>query len=113
MATLKQSRSFGANKLAALASRGYAGLVATITRFFSAKCISVVQIDAAKAARSAQLFERALHEDSILELDWLWYAANMTSSARQRYCLRRALEINPGSEMAHRALAKLALHENR
>jgi hypothetical protein len=113
MATLKQSRSFGANKLAARLSQGYAGLVASVARLFGAKHISVVKVDPVAAARSAQLFAQALHEDSILEFDWLWYAANMTSSAHQRYCLRRALEINPASDMARRALAKLAMHENR
>ncbi len=113
MATLKQSRLFGASKLAACASQGYTGLVAHITGFFNAKHIGVAQIDAAAAARSAQLFAQALHEDSNLEFDWIWYADNMTSAAHQRYCLRRAMRINPFGEMTHHALAKLALHENR
>jgi hypothetical protein len=58
-------------------------------------------------ARSARLFAQALHENSNLELDWLWYAANMTRDLERRYCITRALEINPHSSLARSALAKL------
>jgi hypothetical protein len=58
-------------------------------------------------ARASRLFVQALHENSNLELDWLWYTANMTRDAERRYCLGRALDINPGSDLARRALAKL------
>ena len=60
------------------------------------------------AARSTRLFAEALHGNSNLELDWLWYAANMTRDIERRYCLQRALEINPHSSLARSALAKLA-----
>ena len=63
--------------------------------------------DQEAAAYAARLFAQALHENSNLELDWLWYASNMTRDTERRYCLKRALEINPNSEMATRALAKL------
>jgi hypothetical protein len=59
-------------------------------------------------ARATKLFAQALHENSNLELDWLWYAANMTRDLERRYCLKRALEINPDSTLARRALAKLS-----
>jgi hypothetical protein len=59
-------------------------------------------------ARATRLFVRALHENSDLEMDWLWYAANMTRDIERRYCLKRALEINPHSTLARSALAKLA-----
>lgn len=59
------------------------------------------------AMRARQLFARAVQENSNLELDWLWCAANMTSVEQQRYCLLRALEINPDSDLAQRALAQL------
>jgi hypothetical protein len=58
-------------------------------------------------ARSARLFAQALQENSNLELDWLWYAANMSRDIERRYCLQRALEINPHSSLASSALAKL------
>ena len=63
--------------------------------------------DQEAAAYAARLFAQALHENSNLELDWLWYATNMTRDTERRYCLKRALEINPNSEMASGALAKL------
>ena len=113
MATLKQSSSFGANQLVARVFQSYTGLVAHMTSLFGAKHISTTRIDPIAAERARQLFAQALQEDSRLELDWLWFASKMTSSAHQRYCLRRALEINPASETARRALAKLALHEHR
>ena len=59
------------------------------------------------AARAAELFAQALQENSNLELDWLWYAANMTGAFERRYCLNRALAINPDSSLARSALAKL------
>jgi hypothetical protein len=63
---------------------------------------------AASAARAAHLLAQALHEDSNYELDWLWYAANMASDLQRRYCLERALKINPDSQLAQRALSKLS-----
>jgi hypothetical protein len=41
-------------------------------------------------ARASRLFVQALHENSNLELDWLWYTANITRDAERRYCLGRA-----------------------
>lgn len=58
-------------------------------------------------ARATRLFVQALHENSNLEMDWLWYAANMRGDAERRYCLNRALAINPHSSLARSALAKL------
>ena len=58
-------------------------------------------------ARATHLFAQALHENSHLEMDWLWYAANMTGDVERRYCLNRALAINPHSSLARSALAKL------
>lgn len=57
--------------------------------------------------RATQLLAQALQEHSNLEMDWLWYAANMPSVAERRYCLQRALTINPHSDLARSALAKL------
>ena len=58
-------------------------------------------------ARASRLFAQALHEDSNIEMDWLWYAANMTGHAERRYCINRALAINPQSSLARSALANL------
>ena len=61
-----------------------------------------------RTAQATRLFAQALHENSNLELDWLWYATNMTRDIERRYCLNRALEINPHSSLARSAMAKLA-----
>jgi hypothetical protein len=58
-------------------------------------------------ARAAHLFAQAIHESSNLEMDWLWYAATMVNDAERRYCLHRALAINPHSSLARSALARL------
>lgn len=67
----------------------------------------VASSDAA-AARGAELFAQALREDSNLEMDWLWFATQVTCERDRHYCLKRALAINPHSELARRALAKLS-----
>jgi hypothetical protein len=107
MAMFKQSRRFSAHQLAGRVFKVYADLAASIDRLVGGQQVGMDQIDAVANARSAQLFAQALHEASNVELDWLWYAANMTSNAQRRYCLQRALAINPGSQMARRTLAKL------
>ncbi len=61
-------------------------------------------------ARATRLFVQALHENSHLEMDWLWYAANMTGDVERRYCLNRALAISPQSSLARNALVKLPKH---
>jgi len=65
-------------------------------------------LDATQVARSAQLFFEALRDDSNLEADWLWLASNVLRDHERRYCLKRALRINPHSEIARHELAKLA-----
>jgi hypothetical protein len=93
---------------------GYARVVAWIQSIIDAlfasagdeRAESAEQLEFA-TARAAHMFAQALHEDSNLELDWLWYAAHMISAAERRYCLNRALAINPHSSLARSALAKL------
>jgi len=93
---------------------GYAGIVAWIQSIIDAlfakatddNAESVERLEFA-TARATKLFIQALHENSNLELDWLWYAANMTGDVERRYCLNRALAINPQSSLVRSALAKL------
>jgi hypothetical protein len=54
-----------------------------------------------------EVFVQALRDDSNQELDWLWTYVQVTGEAQRRYCLERALAINPKSEMALRELAQL------
>jgi hypothetical protein len=58
-------------------------------------------------ARAEHMFAQALHDNSNFELDWLWYAAHIIDATERRYCLKRALAINPHSSLARSALAKL------
>ena len=96
---------------------GYARIVAWIQSIIDAlfakaaadNAESVERLEFA-TARATRLFTQALHENSNLEMDWLWYAANMTSAVERRYCLNRALTINPQSSLARSALAKLPKH---
>jgi hypothetical protein len=51
--------------------------------------------------------QQAINEDSNLEIDWLWFAEQMTDPAEIRYCLSRALYINPNSRAATAQLQAL------
>lgn len=66
------------------------------------------QCDTATLLHAEQLFVRALCDDSNLEMDWLWLATQVVREHERRYCLERALRINPQSEMAQRELTKLS-----
>ena len=59
------------------------------------------------ALRPSDLFVQALRDDSNLEMDWLWLYTQVSSTAERRYCLDRALAINPDSEMARAEYPKL------
>jgi len=59
------------------------------------------------------LFIQGLREDSNLEMDWLWLATQVTSDGERRYCLQRALAINPGSLLAQRGLVQLRKHPGK
>ena len=68
------------------------------------------RLDAAATRRASELFQQGLHEDSNLELDWLWLATVVTRDYERVYCLQRALWIDPHSELAARGLASLSVH---
>jgi hypothetical protein len=54
-------------------------------------------------------FVLAIAADSHLELEWLWLFTRVTQEEERRYCLERALYIDPHSEMARHELAKLSV----
>src|SRR6185503_605401 len=96
---------------------GYARIVAWIQSITDALFAKAADDNAESAerlefatARASRLFVQAIHENSNLEMDWLWYAANMTGDVERRHCLNRALAINPQSSLARSALAKLPKH---
>jgi len=53
------------------------------------------------------LFAEAVRDGWNMEMDWLWLATKVTIDAHRRYCLERALKINPDSEMAKLGLRQL------
>jgi hypothetical protein len=69
-------------------------------------------LDAARLAQAreydARIIRRAVYVNSSEEVDWLLYASMITDPAKRRYCLERALAINPDSALASSALARLA-----
>ena len=53
------------------------------------------------------VFTTALQEDSNVETNWLWAATQVTHSAEYRYCLERALYINPDNDVTQQTLTML------
>jgi hypothetical protein len=51
--------------------------------------------------------QQAINEDSNLEIDWLWFAEQVSDPSEIRYCLSRALYINPNSRAARAQLRTL------
>jgi hypothetical protein len=50
------------------------------------------------------LYFQAVADNVNLELEWLWLATQVTREEERRYCLERALYINPYSGMAQHEL---------
>lgn len=73
----------------------------------SGKSATTTPSDTESSAEISALFERAVREDSNLELDWLWLYSKVAGNTERLYCLQKALYINPQSEMALCELAKM------
>jgi len=93
--------------IAARFRHGYARVAAMIPGFAPKRSNTPAEPSAEETARAARRFAQALRENSHLAIDWLWCAAQQTEDAKRRYCLERALAIDPSSELARSALAKL------
>ena len=70
--------------------------------------VSAHALNEPKALNAHTLFARAVREHSNLEQDWLWLSTMVTGEGELRYCLERALYINPDSSEARQELARLA-----
>ena len=64
-------------------------------------------VESPEVAQVSPLVASAVEEGSNLEMDWLWLATKVTAGNERRYCLLRALAINPASEIAWRELQRL------
>ena len=115
--TLTRSLASGGYRLLASLWNGWADLATHVGILFAwqqdADTARVAQAVARAAAYDAQVLRHAAYANSPHEVDWLLYAAMMTGAAKKRYCLERALAINPDSDLAHRAIAKLAWNDPR
>ena len=58
-------------------------------------------------ARPSDRLVQALRDDPNVAMDWVWLFSQVPSVAEQRYCLERALAIDPDSEIARSLRAKL------
>ena len=57
-------------------------------------------------SKPSEIFQQAVTENSNLEMDWLWFAQRVESEAERRYCLEKALYINPKNRDTARRLAR-------
>ncbi len=115
MTTLKRSLLPSAHQLRAYLWNGWARLATRFGSLFDWQedldTDRAADTVARAAAYDSQVLRHAAFANSPHEVDWLLYAALMTDAAKQRYCLERALAINPDSDLARRALARLAPHD--
>jgi parallel beta-helix repeat protein len=59
---------------------------------------------------ASRIFAAIINQDPGNETAWLWMAASITDREKQRYCLQRAIQINPKNERARNALAQLSVN---
>ena len=80
----------------------------------SAKAAAPAHPEVSVSAETVQFGEKMLNEAIQngwnMEMDWLWLATKVTVDVHRRYCLDRALKINPDSEMAKLGLRQLWTH---
>jgi hypothetical protein len=93
----------GAMELAEAANAALAALTAPAPARPAARTAAA---DSA-AAPVSPLLASAMEDGSNLEMEWLWLATKVADSHERRYCLLRALAINPASEIARRELQAL------
>jgi ABC-type branched-subunit amino acid transport system substrate-binding protein len=68
---------------------------------------AIVAYQAGRPEPARELLAEAIHADPNNELAWLWLAALAHKAEEKRYCLERALDLNPEGP-AHDALATMA-----
>ncbi len=68
---------------------------------------AIASIEAGNRQTAASLLAKLLREDPRNESAWLWLAAALTDPDRRRYCLEKALAINPANPVAQEGLERL------
>jgi hypothetical protein len=67
----------------------------------------------AQISIASSIIQQALHEDSNRAMDWLWYAAHISNPAEKRYCIERALYIDPNNQQAIEQIEWLNAQQKR
>ena len=67
----------------------------------------IAKIEAGDRQEGASLLAQAVLQNPRSETGWFWLAAAVDDPARKRFCLERALAINPASEQIQAALQQL------
>jgi ABC-type antimicrobial peptide transport system ATPase subunit len=62
---------------------------------------------------TSAVIQQALQEDSNRAMDWLWYAEHITNASEKRYCLERALHIDPKNIQAAQQIKLLDAQQKR
>jgi hypothetical protein len=106
MTSFNQIQRQGLSEQTTGVARFFAGLGRSLSRLGTMRA-GVQTNDLAALSQPSEGLARAVEADSNLELDWLWASTQMQRVSERRYCLRRALAINPESEMALRDLARI------
>lgn len=106
MASFNQIQRLDLSVQMAGVARFFASLGRSVSRLGSLRA-GVPTNDLAVLSRPSEGLARAIEANSTLEIDWLWASTQVQRVSEQRYCLRRALAINPESQMALRDLARI------
>jgi len=64
-------------------------------------------IKSGQKTEAIAVLKKILKDDRNNEPAWLWLSTCANNDADKKYCLRQALQINPGNEKVKQALAKL------
>jgi len=68
---------------------------------------AITAIKSGNKGNGAQILTQLVKQDPANETAWLWLSVCVESTEQKRYCLNRALEINPNNRDARQALAQL------
>ena len=68
---------------------------------------AITLIKSGEKQKGGQILANLLKVDPQNELAWLWMSKVVDTKKRQQYCLRQVLTINPGNEIARKALDKI------
>lgn len=117
MTTIEQTRRERIDQMTSQAWSGttglfggfFAALGAGLRGLGEARVGGELYTPSAQAASGAmsEIFSRALTDNSNVAMDWLSYAAQLRDPAERRYCTRKALQIDPESEVVRAEARRL------